>query len=151
VVAIWTDDPTPFLTDLVILIDKCMHYCREPIPETQEKRNKNVMERAKANDPAAICGLGKICHEEGDYEGAVQYYTKAAELGDIIAHFNLSLMYYKLVGTHINYIHLLRPFACFICGINGYSLFYGNVWYEPSRLAFSASSLCVLFVASIAA
>jgi TPR repeat protein len=32
-------------------------------------------------------------YHEGDYEGAIQYYTKAAALGDMDAHFNLANMY----------------------------------------------------------
>jgi TPR repeat protein len=36
--------------------------------------------------------LGK-CHDKGDYDGAFEYHTKAAELGDSIAHFLLGYMY----------------------------------------------------------
>lgn len=51
------------------------------------------MKRVAANDPAALFQMGvKICGE-GDHDGAFKYYTKAAALGNISAHFNLSLMY----------------------------------------------------------
>jgi TPR repeat protein len=52
-----------------------------------------AMERAKANDPVAMCQMGKQCRDEGDYEGAVKYFTKAAALGNIDAHFELSGAY----------------------------------------------------------
>jgi tetratricopeptide (TPR) repeat protein len=74
-------------------------YCREPLPKTQEEGNQNVMKRAKANDPVAICRLGSKCYIEGDYEGAFEYYTKAAELGSMEAHYGLSLMYQKGEGV----------------------------------------------------
>jgi len=32
-------------------------------------------------------------YKEGDYKSAFEYYTKAAELGDANAHYNLSVMY----------------------------------------------------------
>ena len=74
-------------------------YCRELLPETYEEIDQNYMERVKANDPIAIYTKGVECYEEGDNEGALQYYIKAAELGNMHAHFNLSLLYYKGEGV----------------------------------------------------
>jgi TPR repeat protein len=37
--------------------------------------------------------MGVRCRNVGDYDGAIKYYTKAAALGDMMAHFNLSHMY----------------------------------------------------------
>ena len=68
-------------------------YCREPLPENQEEGIQYLIKRAKAKDPVALLLMGGKCNREGHYEGAIQYYTKAAELGDMDAHFNLSLMY----------------------------------------------------------
>ena len=68
-------------------------YCREALPENQEEIDQNVMKRAKANDPAALRCLGDKYDDEGDYEGAIEYYTKAAALGDIGAHYELSCLY----------------------------------------------------------
>ncbi len=68
-------------------------YCREPIPDTKEKFDQNLMKRVKANDPAALCRMGRERRGEGDDEGAFEYSKKAAELGDMNAHFNLSLLY----------------------------------------------------------
>jgi TPR repeat protein len=57
------------------------------------------MKRAKVNDPVALLKAGVNCQEEGDYEGAIEYYTKAAGLGDIGSHQNLSNMYYMGNGV----------------------------------------------------
>ena len=57
------------------------------------------MKRVKANDPLAISEMGTICCNEGDYEGAFEYLTKAAELGDSASHYNLSIMYYNGWGV----------------------------------------------------
>ncbi len=71
-------------------------FCREPTSDTDEEVSKYIMKRIKKNDPVAINHMGeKRCHEEGDYESALEYYTKAAELGDAEAHFNLSGLYRK--------------------------------------------------------
>jgi tetratricopeptide (TPR) repeat protein len=74
-------------------------YCREPLPADKEEVEKNLMKRVKANDPVAMRQLGVNCRKEGDYEGAFEYFTKAAGLGDVDAHHNLSVMYYKGVGV----------------------------------------------------
>ena len=69
-------------------------FCREPIPETDEEAEKNFMKRLKVNDPRAICGFGKRRRESGDYKGAVEYFTNAAVLGDIEAHYQLAFAYH---------------------------------------------------------
>ena len=53
------------------------------------------MKRVKANDPAAIRQIGDKCFREGDFEGAFEYLTKAAELGDADAHACLGSLYYS--------------------------------------------------------
>jgi TPR repeat protein len=54
---------------------------------------ENVMKRLEANDPVAMQQQGTGCYKKGDYSSAFEYYTKAAELGDIEAHYNLSICY----------------------------------------------------------
>jgi hypothetical protein len=71
---------------------RCL-FCREPSPETDEEAEKMNTERVKANDPVAMTQMGLQRYHEGDYEGALQYWTKAAGLGGVIAHFDLSLLY----------------------------------------------------------
>jgi TPR repeat protein len=57
------------------------------------------MKRVKANDPVALRHMGRKCDREGDYEGAFEYYSKAAKLGDVIAHFLLSCSYQQGEGV----------------------------------------------------
>jgi TPR repeat protein len=61
------------------------------------------MKRAKANDPAALCHMGAQRYDEGDYEGAFDYFTKAAELGHVDAHYRLGYMYSKGEGVEKDY------------------------------------------------
>jgi TPR repeat protein len=72
--------------------DRCP-FCREPTPKDDEENRKRMMERIKANDPAAMKHFGDRCYKEGDYDNAFEYLTKAAELGDAAAHFKLGWMY----------------------------------------------------------
>eukprot|EP00984_Skeletonema_dohrnii_P034284 scaffold33516_cov111-Skeletonema_dohrnii-CCMP3373.AAC.2 len=51
------------------------------------------MRRVEKNDPVAIREIGMKHGNNGDYELAFEYLTKAAELGDALAHYLLSLFY----------------------------------------------------------
>ena len=69
-------------------------YCREPLPNLQEEHFKRVMKRIKKHDdPVAMTAMGKEHDREGDYGEASKYYRKAAELGDVSAHFCLGDFY----------------------------------------------------------
>jgi tetratricopeptide (TPR) repeat protein len=74
-------------------------FCREPLPKTREEVNKYIMKRIKKNCPVAMYKFGWKCYHEGDYKTALEYWTKAAELGDAEAHFNLSVRYCKGEGV----------------------------------------------------
>jgi TPR repeat protein len=63
------------------------------VSDTDKELVQNYMKRIKANDPAAMLQIGKRCHDEGDFGGAIEYYVKAAELGDAGSHHNLSCIY----------------------------------------------------------
>ncbi len=80
------------------LVHKCV-FCREPIPKTQEQMEQNEMKRIKANDPYVLCKLGNRCHREGDYGKAFEYWTEAAALGNMSAHYYLSILYMKGEGV----------------------------------------------------
>jgi TPR repeat protein len=54
---------------------------------------RNFMKRVKVNDPVALCQMGKKRLDEGDYERAFEYFTKAAAFGDAEAHCKLSYLY----------------------------------------------------------
>ncbi len=77
---------------------KCA-YCREPAAKTDDEWEKRSMKRVKANDPEAICFFARERHLEGDYELAFEYYTKAAGLGDMTAHYQLSGLYHLGQGV----------------------------------------------------
>ena len=51
------------------------------------------MKRVKANDPVSIRLEGMKWHKKGEYIKAIDYYSKAAALGNAEAHFKLALMY----------------------------------------------------------
>ena len=75
-------------------------FCRQPAGSgSDEATDKNFMKRVAANDPAALGQLGVEHFRKGEYNGAFKYLTKAAELGDADAHFNLSVMYMKGEGV----------------------------------------------------
>ena len=73
-------------------------FCREPQPKKAEVK-KRVMKRVKANDPAAFLKMGTIRYDEGDCNRAIEYFRKAAKLGDADAHYNLGLMYRRGEGV----------------------------------------------------
>jgi TPR repeat protein len=66
-------------------------FCREPADD--EENDKRNMIRIEANDPAAMRQVGGKCYDKGDYDGALGYFTKAAELGNSEAHQQLGTMY----------------------------------------------------------
>ena len=75
-------------------------FCREPLTKSQEEIKKRIMNRVKKNCPVALQQTGiRHYREEGDYATALEYLTKAAKLGDAVAHHALSLMYMKGEGV----------------------------------------------------
>ena len=73
-------------------------FCREPMV-VKEENEKQMMNRIKANDPAATCKMGRMRYHEGDHDKAFDYYTKAAELGDVVAHYWLGCLYMEGEGV----------------------------------------------------
>ena len=109
-------------------------FCREPAPKTDEEVDKNIMNRVKKNDPAAMCHMGKKRCSEGDYKGALEYLTKAAELGDVGACYELSIMYRDGEGVQKDmkkYIYHLEEAA--IGGHAGARYNLGSVEWENCR------------------
>jgi len=68
-------------------------FCRKPLPSTDKQCDKQMMKRIAANDPGAMRRKGKQQHEKGDYRSAFEYYTRAAELGDVDAQYELACLY----------------------------------------------------------
>jgi len=76
-------------------------FCRHPIPKKDEKKT-NLMKRVEANDPIAMRQIGGMHQIEEDYVRAIEYWSKAAQLGDIDAHHNLSVMYERGKGVEVD-------------------------------------------------
>ena len=74
-------------------------FCRKTLPGTDEETNEQVMKRIEAKDPVAMCFMGGVRYEKGDYTSAFEYYLKAAALGDVEAHYGLSVMYREGMGV----------------------------------------------------
>jgi tetratricopeptide (TPR) repeat protein len=72
-------------------------FCREPAND--DENDNRMMKRIKANDPVALREMGEEHYDEGDYDTAFQMLTKAAELGDLEAHYHLGKMYYEGDGV----------------------------------------------------
>ena len=74
-------------------------FCRKALPKTRAECIARLMKRIEANDPAAMCNLGKDKKVEGDYKAAFEYWTKAVALGDTEAHYHLSILYHNGEGV----------------------------------------------------
>jgi len=75
-------------------------FCREPLPKSEEESDRNFMKRIKKhNDPVAITHMGKHHASKGEYKKTVEYYTKAAKLGDVGAYFHLGCLYHNGKGV----------------------------------------------------
>ena len=68
-------------------------FCRQPAPTSDEEAERILVKRLEANDPVAISQMGFYRSKAGDHRGAFEYYIKAAGLGHVQAHYNLSQMY----------------------------------------------------------
>eukprot|EP00577_Skeletonema_sp_RCC1716_P025974 CAMPEP_0113424466 /NCGR_PEP_ID=MMETSP0013_2-20120614/29609_1 /TAXON_ID=2843 ORGANISM="Skeletonema costatum, Strain 1716" /NCGR_SAMPLE_ID=MMETSP0013_2 /ASSEMBLY_ACC=CAM_ASM_000158 /LENGTH=162 /DNA_ID=CAMNT_0000312479 /DNA_START=328 /DNA_END=813 /DNA_ORIENTATION=+ /assembly_acc=CAM_ASM_000158 len=73
-------------------------FCRTHSPNSQEECHKNTLKRAEADDPIAVCEIGEMYYRAGD-ESAYKYFAKAAEMGDAVAHYNLSDSYRRGEGV----------------------------------------------------
>ena len=107
-------------------------FCRAPLPKTKEEYDKQNMKRVEMNDPVALCHEGFDQSENGDYRNAFEYWTKAAELGDAEAHYNLAVLYHNRKGVENDegkYVHHLEeaaigghPSARYVLGCHEYRL-----------------------------
>ena len=74
-------------------------FCRKAAPKTEEEVNERLMKRIDANDPGAMCVMGTMRYEEGDYKAAFEFWTRAVALGYVEAHHQLSVLYQKGQGV----------------------------------------------------
>jgi TPR repeat protein len=69
------------------------------VPKSQEVADRNFMKRIEANDPVALRVKGKRHGEDGDFKSAFVYLSKAAQLGDVDAHYHLGNLYREGKGV----------------------------------------------------
>ena len=74
-------------------------FCRKDKPKTLEENNELLQKRIEANEPVAMRETGVIRYERGDYKAAFDYWTRAASLGDVEAHYQLSTLYHEGKGV----------------------------------------------------
>ena len=82
-----------WIREIEMRIQRTCPFCREPWPETEEEWDEQRMKRVEANDPVALYQQGGRQNKKGEYQSAFEYWTKAAELGNAEAHFQLSNLY----------------------------------------------------------
>ena len=83
------------------LLPKCP-FCRKAWVSKDDEEieiNKQLMKRVEVNDPVAMYSMGTGKYKREDYKAAFGYLTKAAAMGNIDAHFQLSRMYDKGEGV----------------------------------------------------
>ena len=66
-------------------------FCRHLYRKSEEENKRRRKKRFEANDPFALREVGRKHYEEGDYKRAFEYFTKAADLGDVEAQFKQQL------------------------------------------------------------
>ena len=68
-------------------------FCRMPISSSEIEVNQYCMKRIEANDPVAIHSMGVNYYDQQNYSSAFQHSSKAAQLGNVGAHYQLALLY----------------------------------------------------------
>ena len=80
------------------LIPSCA-FCRQRAPRNNKELEKQLMKRVEMNDPAALLQKGVATDKTGDHSGALEYYTKALELGHVEVHYHLARLYHEGHGV----------------------------------------------------
>eukprot|EP00984_Skeletonema_dohrnii_P003670 scaffold1270_cov70-Skeletonema_dohrnii-CCMP3373.AAC.3 len=68
-------------------------FCRKALTFSNEECDKYRRERIEANDPVAMVREGVKQYRKGDYSRAFEYFVRAAKLGDVEAHYQISILY----------------------------------------------------------
>ena len=80
-------------------LDHKCPFCRTAKPKTAEEKMERLLNRIEANDPVAMCRMGAKRCDEGDYKGAFEFWSRAADLGDAMAHYQVSVLYREGQGV----------------------------------------------------
>ena len=83
-------------------IEKCP-FCNSNRNKTGGERVQEIMKRAEANDPTSTDLLANSYHHglnglQQNHAKAIELYTRAADLGSSMAHFNLGMLYHEGEG-----------------------------------------------------
>ena len=109
-------------------------FCRKPFPSSREEHMRNLMKRVDANNPVAMHHRGSLYNREGNYDGAFEILSRAAELGNIDAHSDIASLYLMGNGVEADQekrIHHLEVAA--IGGHPGARHVLGRVEWENER------------------
>jgi hypothetical protein len=68
-------------------------FCRKDKPKSEDESDELLMKRVEVNDPVVMRHFGAKRYTERYYEAACEYLTTAADLGDVDAHYQLSILY----------------------------------------------------------
>ena len=89
-------------------------FCRCQTPDTTAEGCQLEKKRLKSNDPLALNNEGMNSYDSGDYAAAIEYWEKAAGLGWVESHYNLSSVYKGGQGVEKDikkYIHHMKQAA----------------------------------------
>ena len=67
-------------------------FCRKA-PLNEEESNGQMMKRIEVNDPVAMSEMGTMKYHDGHFKEGFEYFTRAAALGNVEAHYQLSCLY----------------------------------------------------------
>eukprot|EP00986_Skeletonema_menzelii_P019828 scaffold29303_cov160-Skeletonema_menzelii.AAC.3 len=81
------------MSDVREKIEPKCPFCRTRLLQSQAAFEMAEMKRAEANDPVPLCEFGARCRDKGDYDGALENWTKAARSGSVKGHACLGIMY----------------------------------------------------------
>ena len=81
-----------------IKVQKCP-FCRHLLTKTDEETNRKLMKRVAANDPVALGEMGVRHMFREEYDAAIECYARAIDLGNVDAHYNLSILYSQGQGV----------------------------------------------------
>ena len=73
--------------------DPLCPFCRKLTPKTKKEHDKRMKKRIKANDPVVLCDEGGNQYVKGYRSRGFEYWTKAAQLGNAEAHYQLAHLY----------------------------------------------------------
>jgi len=76
-------------------------FCRALLSNSEEKMIEDVEKRAADGSPLAIWRLGRLKIHDGDVAGALDCWHKAAKLGSVAAHYELSIAYNVRLEGHV--------------------------------------------------